>query len=439
MDLTGKKVVVAGNFLTLESTRDATQIVEQLGGQVMGSVSRKTDFILLGAEGGAKQKKAESMGTPVLTEIDLLCSMGKFDKAVIETGAALPIDTQLDSAFDYDAIHLKCLYQVDGRVIHTPPDTENQPEALACSTVAAFNAALKTDLSNIEVLSLGTYQDGDLKADKYTGLLLQHADKFPQLRFLAFQAKHGSIDLSEMLAAFPNLEGFYSSLAKLTTSAPIRHHVLTELRFHGDPSSLSDLFINCSMPRLEKLTVNQLEPSLHTILKQLPALRHFGYSKIKRGGLADATELLSTLPFPDTLQSIRVVGLGHEGLTQLGNCKWWQQLKHITLVRCAISADNNYINANAAPRLEKLQIANGDIYDILLQLEHSDLPHNIALGFTNCHLNATTGHAVRLLALQLGARFVDVGHNCLTSQKQIDLFASMPCPADTRNQYSGFY
>lgn len=439
MNLSGKKVAIAGHFLTLDTMQDAKQLVTSLGGKVAASVSGKTDYLLLGADGGAKQAKAAALNTPILRELDLLCDNGTFDRELIAQGAALPVDTSLDSAFDYDAIHLKCLYQVDGQIIHTDHASAGNAKVLSFSNVPNFRDTLKTDLSAVEVLSLGVYQMGDLKADKYTKLLLDNADKFPNLRFLAFQAKHGKVDLSDMLAAFPNLEGFYSSMATLTTSSPVRHHNLVELRFHADPESLEDLFINCSMPRLEKLTVNQLAPCLNNIIQQLPALKHFGYSKLPEDDIAGGTKLLTELPFPSTLQSIRLVHLGHEEISQLANCEWWQQLKHLTLVRCSMSAENNYLSKQAVPQLEKLNIANGNMLETLLQLEQCDLPNNIALGFANSRLGAGFAHQIRLLALNIGARFIDVGHNCLTAQKQISLFDSMPCKTDSRNQDSGFY
>jgi DNA ligase (NAD+) len=69
--LHGKVFVLTG---TLESlTRDAaTQAVLQRGGKVAGSVSKKTDYVVAGAEAGSKLKKAEQFGVKVLREAAFL-------------------------------------------------------------------------------------------------------------------------------------------------------------------------------------------------------------------------------------------------------------------------------------------------------------------------------------------------------------------------------
>jgi DNA ligase (NAD+) len=63
----GKTFVLTG---TLESlTREqATEAIEQRGGKVSGSVSRKTSYLVVGADAGSKLEKAKSLGVPTLTE-----------------------------------------------------------------------------------------------------------------------------------------------------------------------------------------------------------------------------------------------------------------------------------------------------------------------------------------------------------------------------------
>lgn len=63
----GKIFVLTG---TLEhyTREEAGAIIEQNGGKVTGSVSKKTDFVLAGAEAGSKLTKAEALGISVIDE-----------------------------------------------------------------------------------------------------------------------------------------------------------------------------------------------------------------------------------------------------------------------------------------------------------------------------------------------------------------------------------
>lgn len=75
-----KKVKFNGNFKdktfvltgTLEKyTRDkASQIIEEFGGKVSSSVSKKTDYVLAGEDAGSKLEKARKFGVKVISETD---------------------------------------------------------------------------------------------------------------------------------------------------------------------------------------------------------------------------------------------------------------------------------------------------------------------------------------------------------------------------------
>ena len=55
---------------------EATERIEAAGGKVTGSVSKKTDYVVAGADPGSKMAKAEKVGTEVLDEDGLLKLLG---------------------------------------------------------------------------------------------------------------------------------------------------------------------------------------------------------------------------------------------------------------------------------------------------------------------------------------------------------------------------
>jgi DNA ligase (NAD+) len=73
--LAGKTFVLTGTLPTL--TRDeATARIEAAGGKVSGSVSKKTSYVLAGAEAGSKLEKAQSLGVAVIDEAEFLKLLG---------------------------------------------------------------------------------------------------------------------------------------------------------------------------------------------------------------------------------------------------------------------------------------------------------------------------------------------------------------------------
>ena len=65
--LSGKTFVMTGTLGTM-SREEATEAIQSRGGKVTGSVSKKTDHVVAGADPGSKLAKAETLGIPVLDE-----------------------------------------------------------------------------------------------------------------------------------------------------------------------------------------------------------------------------------------------------------------------------------------------------------------------------------------------------------------------------------
>jgi DNA ligase (NAD+) len=66
--LTGKTFVLTGTLPSL-SREEATKLIEELGGKVSGSVSKKTSYVLAGEDAGSKLQKAQDLGIPILDEV----------------------------------------------------------------------------------------------------------------------------------------------------------------------------------------------------------------------------------------------------------------------------------------------------------------------------------------------------------------------------------
>lgn len=68
--LSGKTFVITGTLLTMKR-EDAKDLIEQNGGKVAGSVSKKTDYLLAGDNAGSKLTKAQQLGITVISEDEL--------------------------------------------------------------------------------------------------------------------------------------------------------------------------------------------------------------------------------------------------------------------------------------------------------------------------------------------------------------------------------
>jgi DNA ligase (NAD+) len=68
----GKTFVFTGG-LSNRSREEAGAIVVENGGKVSGSVSKKTDYVVVGTDPGSKYEKAKELGVTILSE-------GEFEK-----------------------------------------------------------------------------------------------------------------------------------------------------------------------------------------------------------------------------------------------------------------------------------------------------------------------------------------------------------------------
>jgi DNA ligase (NAD+) len=67
--LAGKTVVFTGTLAHM-TRAEAKATAEALGAKVAGSVSAKTDYVIVGADAGSKAKKAAGLGVTTLSETE---------------------------------------------------------------------------------------------------------------------------------------------------------------------------------------------------------------------------------------------------------------------------------------------------------------------------------------------------------------------------------
>ena len=79
--LAGTTFVLTGTLPTM-TREEATAAIEELGGKVAGSVSKKTSYVVAGEDAGTKLEKARALGTPILSEPEF--------RAIINPGSREP-------------------------------------------------------------------------------------------------------------------------------------------------------------------------------------------------------------------------------------------------------------------------------------------------------------------------------------------------------------
>jgi len=75
---TGKTFVITGT-LSVYTRSEAKAILERLGAKVTGSVSKKTDCVLVGEAAGSKRDKALKLGVPLMTEEEFVENLKDYE------------------------------------------------------------------------------------------------------------------------------------------------------------------------------------------------------------------------------------------------------------------------------------------------------------------------------------------------------------------------
>ena len=70
----GKTFVLTGTLPTMKRD-EAKKLIEEHGGKVSGSVSKKTSVVVAGEDAGSKLTKAQELGIEVIDEAELLRRM----------------------------------------------------------------------------------------------------------------------------------------------------------------------------------------------------------------------------------------------------------------------------------------------------------------------------------------------------------------------------
>lgn len=93
----GKTMVFTGTMPTLDRATAQT-MAQQVGAKVTGSVSKKTDYVVAGAEAGSKLTKAQQLGVTVIDEAEFLRLLGEHGAEQDNEPAAADNDSENNAA-----------------------------------------------------------------------------------------------------------------------------------------------------------------------------------------------------------------------------------------------------------------------------------------------------------------------------------------------------
>jgi len=89
---TGLAFVITGTHPTLSRTQ-MEEFIQQRGGRITGSVTRKTDYLVVGEDAGSKLAKAQELGVKLLSEDALVALAGSAGAAGADGGTISPEPT----------------------------------------------------------------------------------------------------------------------------------------------------------------------------------------------------------------------------------------------------------------------------------------------------------------------------------------------------------
>ena len=118
VEVEGKTVVLAGQFKVVKKA-DATAFLKEMGAVVRGSVSKATDLLFSGLNGGANKAKARKLELPIFDEEDLLVTIAPLRSASsAETGSdTTEVAAEASATTEEAAAASSAAYNFEGKVI----------------------------------------------------------------------------------------------------------------------------------------------------------------------------------------------------------------------------------------------------------------------------------------------------------------------------------